>query len=65
MDVKTLTKIADNAVSLIVSDIESRRGIGNEWECTDFDIQLEIRKAWRGIVLNAMMKAKYEVRDGQ
>jgi hypothetical protein len=47
-------KIADKALSLIVSDIEDRRGIGDEWGNIDRDTQMEIRKAWRGIIAAAI-----------
>lgn len=45
---ETATKIID----LIISDIEDRKGIGNEWEEIDDDIKEEIRNEWIDIVKN-------------
>jgi hypothetical protein len=47
-------QIAEYAVDLIVSDISDRSGIGNEWEVIDEDIQEEIKKYWRTIIIAAL-----------
>lgn len=57
MDLNLQKKIAKDAVSLIVSDIESRKGIGNEWEAIDTGTQAEIRKEWAGIIVAAIAKS--------
>lgn len=57
MDMELKRKIAEDAISLIVSDIESRRGIGDEWESIDAATQLEIRKEWCGIVARGISMA--------
>lgn len=57
MDMDLKKKIAKDAVSMIVSDIESRKGIGNEWEEIDTGTQKEIRKEWVGIIVAAIAKS--------
>jgi hypothetical protein len=37
-------------VGLIVEDFTDRRGLRQEWEQIDDDIQQEIRKTWEGLV---------------
>ena len=43
-------KISQQIVAEIVRDIKGRRGIGNEFEQIDPDIQAEIIEKWEGIV---------------
>lgn len=57
MDMDLKKKIAKDAVSMIVSDIECRKGIGNEWEAIDTGTQKEIRKEWVGIIVAAIAKS--------
>ena len=57
-------QIAKDAVSLIVSDIEDRRGIGDEWGSIDHGTQMEIRKEWRGIIVASITKA-FKKGDGK
>jgi len=33
-------------VEFIITDIESRKGLGNEWESIDEEIQKEIKDEW-------------------
>ena len=42
---------AEAIVKNIIDDIEDRRGLGNEWEMIDKDIQDEIKDQWIGIIL--------------
>jgi hypothetical protein len=44
-------KIAKKVVSAIVEDIEDRRGLRQEWENIDSDIQKEIKEEWAKLVL--------------
>lgn len=46
----TIEKISENIVNDIVSDITDRRGLGDEWENIDKDIQKEIIESWKDIV---------------
>ncbi len=39
-------EIAKKAVKIIVSDLSDRRGLGNEWDQIDKDIQDEIKEQW-------------------
>jgi hypothetical protein len=48
MDVKEAEKKVDE----IISDIEDRRGIGNEWEMIDDKIKREIRDLWIAIIVS-------------
>ncbi len=54
MNCEKTKQIAEYAVDLIVSDISDRSGIGNEWEVIDEDIQEEIKKYWRTIIIAAL-----------
>lgn len=40
----------NEAVDEIVSDLSDRRGLGNEWEAIDEDIQDEIKESWKRIL---------------
>ena len=42
---------AEAIVKNIIADIEDRRGLGNEWEMIDEEIQDEIKDQWIGIIL--------------
>lgn len=46
----TIDKIAENVVNDIVSDIEDRSGLGNEWEQIDDGVKQEIIESWKDIV---------------
>jgi hypothetical protein len=41
---------ARRAVDEIISDLKGRKGIGDEWEQIDEDIQKEIRDTWQDII---------------
>ncbi len=41
---------ADKAVEGIVRDLEGRRGLSDEWDQIDRDIQDDIKTGWRGII---------------
>lgn len=45
---------ARKAVDNIIADLKDRRGLRQEWEGIDDDVQQEIRKVWRQIVLDAV-----------
>lgn len=42
----------EKAVLKIISDIDNRRGIGDEWNDIDNDTQNEIYQAWLDIIVN-------------
>ncbi len=42
---------AESIVNDIIKDLTDRRGLRQEWECIDQDIQQEIRDEWKKIVL--------------
>jgi trans-2-enoyl-CoA reductase len=42
---------AKRIVDAIISDLTDRRGLRQEWEEIDSDIQNEIREAWTRIVM--------------
>ena len=46
---------ASAAVARIIDDMAGRKGLGNEWEDCDDDIQDEIRKTWEGLVFEAIV----------
>lgn len=46
----TIDKIAENAVNEIVSDLNDRRGLRQEWEQIDDDIQNVIKETWKDII---------------
>jgi hypothetical protein len=52
MDANTVA--AKIAVEGIIKDLTNRRGLRQEWEQIDEDIQEEIKDQWTLIVLNAM-----------
>ena len=39
-----------NIVDEIIKDMSDRRGLRQEWDLIDEDVQEEIRETWRGIV---------------
>jgi len=41
---------AKNIVDKIIRDLSDRRGLRQEWEQIDLDIQEEIKETWIGIV---------------
>lgn len=53
MDHKTIN--AKLAVEAIIADLSDRRGLGQEWEQIDEDIQDEIRDQWTLIVRGHML----------
>lgn len=59
-------KSAWNIVTKIEADIQDRKGIGNEWDSIDEDIQEEIKSAWVEIITEeqdaeiAKLKGKVE-----
>ena len=48
---KRTTQQARAAVKAILDDLTDRRGLGQEWEQIDDDIQAEIRAAWVAILV--------------
>lgn len=48
---KDLPERAIKAVNAIVDDITDRKGLGNEWEALDEDIQGEIIATWVAIIV--------------
>lgn len=44
---------ADRAVDQIVREMCDRKGIGDEWEHIDEEIQQEIKEAWADIIRSA------------
>ena len=48
MTKQTVQKI----VSAIVEDLSDRRGLRQEWEQIDEEIQAEIKQTWAGIILS-------------
>jgi len=42
---------AENIISDIVLDLTDRRGLRQDWERIDEDIQIEIFEAWQNIIL--------------
>lgn len=41
---------AMKAVNAIIEDLSDRRGLRQEWESIDNDIQQEIREEWAGLI---------------
>jgi hypothetical protein len=37
-------------INEIIKDISGRRGLGNEWETIDDDVQEEIKDSWKSII---------------
>jgi hypothetical protein len=52
MDTRTVN--AKLAVEAIIADISDRKGLGNEWEQIDEDIQDQIRDTWTLIIRTYM-----------
>ncbi len=44
---KELVKQANLIITAILYDLTDRKGIGNEWEAIDDEIQRDIKKEWR------------------
>ena len=44
---------ADRAVDRIIKEMSDRKGIGDEWEHIDEEIQQEIKEAWADIIRGA------------
>jgi len=49
----TLNERAIKAVEEIVKDLTDRRGLRQEWEQIDEEIQLEIKEMWAGFIADA------------
>lgn len=45
---------AQVATILIIDDLRSRSGLGNEWHEIDDDVRAEIRQAWTKIIVEFM-----------
>ena len=43
------------AVYAIVHDLRGRRGLGNEWDLCDLDIQAEILDRWEAILVEHLV----------
>lgn len=50
-----VSKEARDAVRKIVADLSDRRGLRQEWEQIDRDIQKEIRSMWEQIIHEAIV----------
>jgi hypothetical protein len=44
-------KMAEGIVDAIIRDLSDRKGLGNEWEEIDDDIQKQIREEWITLVV--------------
>jgi hypothetical protein len=49
-------KTAERIVKAIITDFTDRRGLRQEWEQIDADIQQEIRETWLAIVRKELTK---------
>lgn len=47
---------ASRIIDQLVEDIESRSGIGNEWEVIDEETRQEIALEWKDIILGVLDK---------
>lgn len=47
-------RLARQAIEQIVMDISDRRGLRQEWEACDNEIQAEIKKIWEDIIVEAI-----------
>ena len=54
----TINELAEKAVSRIIDDLTDRRGLRQEWEQIDDEIQDEIRETWRDLVVDAWRELK-------
>ena len=50
---ENLNKRAIEAVEKIVKDLTDRRGLRQEWEAIDEEIQFEIKDVWAGFIADA------------
>lgn len=48
-------KRAKKAVAKIITDITDRKGLGNEWEAIDADVQKEIKRVWTCAIAQEFM----------
>lgn len=48
--------LATQIVDAIIQDISDRKGLGNEWEAIDEDIQQEIKDEWLNTVNKILKK---------
>ena len=48
-------KIAVTVVDNIIADLSDRRGLQNEWDAIDEDIQYEITGVWKGLVVSELL----------
>lgn len=58
MPYSTVSDIARTIVDDIVSDIEARSGLGDEWDGVDGSVQMEILDEWAEIVQYRLDKMK-------
>jgi hypothetical protein len=49
-------KMIDKMVEMIIADLSSRKGLGDEWDIIDPEIQQEILKKWKNIILGQIQK---------
>jgi hypothetical protein len=49
-------KTANKIVKRIVDDLTDRRGLRQEWEGIDDEIQKEIKSVWKKIIIEEMQK---------
>ena len=63
LDSSKVKEVSEYIVNNIIDDIGDRRGIGDEFESIDDDIQDEIRSSWNQIVLNGLSKLGDEIPD--
>lgn len=50
MDEQLICRMAAMAMDAIVLDLQGRRGLGDEWDNIDHDVQQEIRAFWTRLI---------------
>ena len=50
LDGKKISGVANNIHLKILADLQDRRGLRQEWDMIDKDIQAEIEKEWKDII---------------
>lgn len=52
---KQCDKAADKIVTAILNDLTGRKGIGDDFDCLDEDIQREIKTSWKRVVSDELV----------
>ncbi len=50
--------VAANIVATIIGDLTGRKGLGDEWDVIDEDLQNEIREKWRESIETILRRYK-------